>query len=136
MLTGLTAFLPSEEELRSLFQNRSSDLWEMAEALAGYGCEMIVIKRGERGQLVYDAAAHTRWEIPPYPARFTNTIGAGDAFCGGFLAGYRRTYDPLEAALFGNISASIVVEGNLAAYALDALPGLPPCSPGISETIR
>jgi sugar/nucleoside kinase (ribokinase family) len=50
--------------------------------------------------------------------------GAGDAFCGGFLAGYRRTYDPLEAVLFGNISASLVVEGTGPFYALDALPGL------------
>ncbi len=125
LVTGLTAFIPSEEELRALFQNRSSDLWEMAEALAGYGCEMIVIKRGERGQLVYDAAARTHWEVPPYPARFSNLIGAGDAFCGGFLAGYRRTYDPLEATLYGNISASLVVEGDQAIYALDVLPGLP-----------
>jgi hypothetical protein len=124
LLTGLTAFLPSEEELRFLFQNRSSDLWEMAEALAAYGCEMIVIKCGERGQLVYDAAAHSRWEVPPYPARFANPIGAGDSFCGGFLAGYRRTYDPLEATLYGNVAASLVVEGNLATYALGALPGL------------
>ncbi len=124
LLTGLTAFLPSEEEIRLLFQNRSSDLWEMAEALSVYGCEIIVIKRGEKGQLVYDAATRTRWEVPPYPARIVNPIGAGDAFGGGFLAGYRRTYDPLEAALFGNISASLVVEGDLATYALEAMPGL------------
>jgi sugar/nucleoside kinase (ribokinase family) len=124
LLTGLTAFLPAEEELRSLFQNRSSDLWEMAEALSAYGCEIIVIKCGERGQLLYDAATRSRWEVPPYPARFANPIGAGDSFCGGFLAGYRRTYDPLEAVFYGNIAASLVVEGNLAAYALDALPGL------------
>jgi sugar/nucleoside kinase (ribokinase family) len=125
LLTGLTAFLPSEQELRSLFQSRSSDLWEMAEALAKYGCEIIVIKYGERGQLIYDAAGRHRWEVPPYPARLVNPIGAGDAFCGGFLAGYRRTYDPVQAALYGNISASLVVEGNTAFYALDVLPGLP-----------
>lgn len=125
LLIGLTAFLPAEEELRSLFQGRTDDLWEMAAALTRHGCEIIVIKRGERGQLVYDAASHSRWEIPPYPARAVNPIGAGDAFCGGFLAGYRRSYDPLEAALYGNISASLVVEGHLPLYALDALPGLP-----------
>jgi sugar/nucleoside kinase (ribokinase family) len=124
LLTGLTAFLPSEDELRSLFQSRSNDPWEMAEALSAYGCEIIVIKCGERGQLLYDAATHSRWEIPPYPARFSNPIGAGDAFCGGFLAGYRRTYDPLQAVMYGNISASLVVEGNLPTYALGALPGL------------
>jgi len=125
LLTGLTAFLPSEEEVRSLFQGHSSDLWEMAEALAGYGCEIIVIKRGESGQILYDASSHARWEVPPYPARLANPIGAGDAFCGGFLAGYRRTYDPLQAVLFGNISSSLVVEGDDPAYALDVLPGLP-----------
>jgi sugar/nucleoside kinase (ribokinase family) len=125
LLTGLTAFLPAEEEVRALFHGRSSDLWEMAEALAAYGCEIIVIKCGERGQLLYDHASHSRWEIPSYPARLANPNGAGDSFCGGFLAGYRRTYDPLEAVLYGNISASLVVEGSLPFFALDALPGLP-----------
>jgi sugar/nucleoside kinase (ribokinase family) len=125
LLTGLTAFLPAEEEIRLLFQGRSSDLWEMAEALAAYGCEFIVIKCGERGQLLYDATSRQRWEVPPYPVQVVNPVGAGDAFCGGFLAGYRRTYEPLEAVLHGNISASLVVEGRLPLYALDALPGLP-----------
>ena len=125
ILTGLTAFMPSEEEIRSLFQSRSDDLWEMAEALAAYGCEIIVIKCGERGQLLYDATSHNRWEVPAYPARLANPMGAGDAFCGGFLAGYRRAYDPLQAVMYGNVSASLVVEGHRAMYALDVLPGLP-----------
>lgn len=124
LITGLTAFLPAEEDLRSLFQGRSKDLWEMAEALAAYGCEIVVIKRGESGQLIYEAATRRRWEITAYPSRVVDPTGAGDAFCGGFLAGYRRTYDPLEAALYGNISASLVVEGVGPFYALDALPGL------------
>jgi sugar/nucleoside kinase (ribokinase family) len=125
LVTGLTAFLPAEEEVRTLFQGRSEDLWEMAEALAAYGCEIIVIKRGERGQLLYDSATNSRWEIPAYPARVTNITGVGDAFCGGFLAGYRRTFDPLEAVLYGNISASLVSEGTGPYFALDVLPGLP-----------
>jgi len=124
LLTGLTAFLPAEEEMLSLFQGRSNDLWQMAEALAAYGCEIIVIKRGEGGQLLYDAAARARWEVPAYPSRLLDPSGAGDAFCGGFLAGYRRTYDPLQAVLHGNISASLVVEGVGPFYALDSLPGL------------
>jgi hypothetical protein len=124
ILTGLTAFIPSEEELRSLFQGRSTDLWEMAEALAAYGCEFIVIKRGERGQLLYDSVSKTRWEIPAYPSNLVNPTGVGDAFCGGFIIGYRKTYDPVEAVLYGNISAAIVTEGNGPLFALDILPGL------------
>lgn len=124
LLVGLTAFLPSEEELRALFQGRSSDLWEMAEALTVTGCEIIVIKRGERGQMVYESAGHKRWEIPAYPARRVDPTGVGDAFCGGFLAGYCQSFDPLEAALHGNISAALTLEGSGIFYALEALPGL------------
>lgn len=124
LIPGLTAFLPSEGEMRALFHGRSSDLWEMAEALASYGCEFIVIKRGERGQLLYDAVSKSRWEVSAYPARLVDVTGAGDAFCGGFLAGYRQTYDPIQAVLYGSISASLVVEGSGPFFALDALPSL------------
>lgn len=124
IITGLTAFLPSEEKVRALFRGRSEDLWEMAEALAAYGCEIIVIKRAVQGQFLYDAGTKTRWEIPAYPSREADPTGAGDAFCGGFLAGFRRTHDPLEAALYGNVSASLAIEGSGPFYTLDALPGL------------
>ena len=110
--------------MRSLFQGRSDDLWEMAEALAAYGCEFIVIKRGERGQLLYDSVSKTRWEIPAYPSNLVNPTGVGDAFCGGFITGYRKSYDPVEAVLYGNISAAIVTEGYGPLFALDVLPGL------------
>ncbi|HEX9029844.1 MAG TPA: carbohydrate kinase family protein [Anaerolineales bacterium] len=124
LVTGLAAFLPSEEEIRALFHGRSNDLWQMAEALTAYGCEVVVIKRGNNGQLVYDSAQRAHWEIPAYPSRLVDPTGVGDAFAGGFLAGYRKAYDPLEAALLGSISASLTIEGHGPFYALDALPGL------------
>jgi sugar/nucleoside kinase (ribokinase family) len=124
LLNGLTAFLPSQEELQSLFWGKTNDLWEMAEALGSYGCELVVIKSGGLGQYLYDAMGKHHWEIPAYPSRMADPTGAGDAFCGGFLAGYRKTYDPLEAALHGNVSASLKVEGSGAFYPLDVLPGL------------
>lgn len=124
MLTGLTAFLPSEEEVRALFHGRSTNLWEMAETLGSYGCDFVVIKCGERGQMLYDSGSKARWEIPAYPGRVLNPTGAGDAFCGGFLTGYRSTFDPLMAVLHGNISAAITIEGSGPFFALDVLPGL------------
>ena len=124
ILHGLTAFLPSEEELRNLFWGRTDDLWEMAEALGSLDCEFIVIKRGARGQMLYDTASKKRWEIPAYPAHLADPTGAGDAFCGGFLAGYQKTYDPLRAVLYGSVSASLAIEGSGTFHALDALPGL------------
>ena len=125
LVNGLTAFMPSEGELLNLFHGRSKDIWEMAEALASHGCDIIVVKRGLAGQLLYDANSRTRWELPAYPNRVFDPTGAGSSFCGGFLAGYRRTYDPLQALLYGNISASFTVEGSDVWYPLDAMPGLP-----------
>lgn len=124
ILASLTAFLPSEEELRSLFWGQTHDLWEMAAALGEYGCEVIVIKCGGHGQLIYDAIGKHKWELPAYPARPADPTGVGDAFCGGFLVGYRKSYDPLEAALYGNVSASLKVEGSGIFYPLDVMPGL------------
>jgi len=124
LLQGVTIFLPSEEELRSLFWGQTNDLWEMAEAVSGHGCEIIVIKRGVQGQCVFDALGKHRWEIPAYPARLADPTGAGDAFCGGYLAGYHKTYDPLEAALYGGVSASLKVEGSGPLYPLGVLSGL------------
>jgi cytidine kinase len=124
VLQGVTTFHPSEEELRALFWGETNDLWEMAKTICEYGCEIVVIKRGAQGQMVYDSKSNRRWEIPAYPSRMADPTGAGDAFCGGYLAGFLKTNDPLEAALFGSVSASLKVEGSGPFYALDVLPGL------------
>jgi hypothetical protein len=124
LLHGLTAFLPSEEELRGLFWGRTNDLWEMAAALGDCGCEFIVIKCGARGQMLYDSVTKKRWAIPAYPSRLVDLTGAGDSFCGGFLAGFQQTYDPVRAVLLGSVSASFTIEGSGAFHALELLPGL------------
>jgi len=124
VLQGLTAFLPSEDELRTLFWGESNDLWEMAKWISEHGPAIVVIKRGALGQFVYDAVTKRRYEVPAYPARLTDPTGAGDAFCGGFLAGYQRTSDPLMAALYGNVSASLKVEGTGPFVPLNVMPRL------------
>lgn len=124
VLQGVNIFHPSEEELRALFWGESNDLWEMAQKVSEHGPQIIVVKRGGLGQMVYDAAGKHRYEIPAYPARLVDPTGAGDAFCGGFLAGYQRTNDPLLAALHGNVSASLKIEGTGPFSPLDVLPGL------------
>jgi sugar/nucleoside kinase (ribokinase family) len=124
LVRGLTAFQPSLEEITALFWGQTNDPWEMAAAIGGFGCEYVVIKCGARGQLLYDAGNKRRWEIPAYPARLADPTGAGDAFCGGFLAGYRKNYDPLEGVLYGNVSASLAIEGSGPFHPLDVTPGL------------
>jgi sugar/nucleoside kinase (ribokinase family) len=124
LLNGVTAFLPSEDEMRNLFQAETHDLWEMAEAVSLYGCEHVVVKRGVQGQLLYNSSTKEKWQIPPYPARIEDVTGAGHAFGGGFVAGYCKDYDPLEGVLHGNVSASLMLEGHGAFHSLDVMPGL------------
>jgi sugar/nucleoside kinase (ribokinase family) len=124
LLAGVSAFLPSEDELRALFWGQTYDLWEMLSAIGNYGCEIVVAKRGREGQAVFDVPGKHRWEVPSYPARLADPTGAGDAYCGGFLAGLKKTYDPLQAALHGNVAASLAIEGTGALYSLGVAPGL------------
>ena len=124
LMPGLTAFLPSEEDLADLFSGRTTDLWEMADEVASWGVEIVAIKRGVQGQLLYDSESKTRYEIPAYPSKMIDPTGAGDVFCGGFLAGYKKSYNSLEAVLHGNVSASIAVEGSGAFFTSKVLPGL------------
>lgn len=124
VLQGVTIFMPSEEELRALFWGETNDLWEMARRVSEYGPQIIVIKRGSHGQWLYDVPGNHRYEIPAYPSRMVDPTGAGDAFCGGFLAGFQKTNDPLMAALHGSVSASLKIEGSGPFYELDVLPGL------------
>ncbi len=124
LMHGVTAFLTSQAELRNLFQAETHDLWEMASGIALYGCDYVVIKCGVRGQLLYVASNKRKYEIPAYPARLADPTGVGDAFGGGFMAGFCKNYDPLEGVLYGNISASLKLEGSGAFYPLDVMPGL------------
>jgi sugar/nucleoside kinase (ribokinase family) len=45
----VTAFLPSEDEMRSLFWGETNDLWDMARRISDHGPQIVVIKRGSLG---------------------------------------------------------------------------------------
>lgn len=107
-LAEVDAFLPSDKEVEALWGG--DDLVGVARRLARLGPATVAIKRGERGSLIYDRGRDTFWTVPAVPVRAVDTTGAGDAFCGGFLAGMVATGDPLEAALRGTVSASFAVE--------------------------
>jgi len=124
MLADLTAFITPESEVRNLFLGRQTDLWEMAGVLAGFGPEYVIIQTDTLGYYLVDRVAGKRWVVPQYSAQVVDPTGERDAFAGGFLAGYREHYDPVEAALMGSIAASVVVEGSGVYYGLDALPRL------------
>ncbi len=137
LVNHLSVFHTSEENLRALFRNRSKDLWEMAEAMGSYGCELLVIYRENHSIYLYNGQNKEKWIIPAYPVQIINIIGMEEAFCGGFFANYRKTFDPIESALYGAISASFIAQGFGPFFALDAYPGLPEARlSSIREAVR
>ncbi len=108
LLGQVNFFLPSRLESRRLYGADAPD--QAARAFARLGPQAVAIKLGREGSLVYDAATDTMTHVPVYPADVQDTTGAGDAYCGGFLAGFLLTSDPLRAAQYGTVSASYVVE--------------------------
>ena len=124
LISDLTIFMTEEKDIRSLFQGRSVDLWEMADELTSYGPEYIIIHLKDGGHLLLDRISQKRWKIPAYPITVVDPTGVNDAFAGAFLVVYQKTYEPLEGALAGAIAASFVVGGSGPFYALDAMPGL------------
>ncbi|MBO3662762.1 sugar kinase [Microbacterium stercoris] len=57
---------------------------ELADRIAAYGAREVVIKLGERGALAL--VNGVTYEQPPYRVEVADTVGAGDAFVGGYLA--------------------------------------------------
>jgi hypothetical protein len=121
---GCTGLICTRKEASALFIGKTEDLWEIAEAIANFGLEFVVITCGKDGQAVFIRSNKTRWHIPAYPTRVIDCVHASDAFAGGFLAGFIKYFDPLTAALHGNVSSSIKLEGSGAFYILDAMKEL------------
>lgn len=124
IIHGMTISIVEESQLRNLFMDYKEDAWAMIDDFASNGNQVVICKTGTSGQLVYDVISKKRWHIPAYPVKLINPIRTLDAFCGGFMAGYRQHYDPLEAALFGNVSESMVSDGIGIFHPLERLHGL------------
>ena len=116
LLAGVEVFLPSELETTPLLGEVSP--LEAARWFAAHGPRVVVLKQGGRGVLVYDRPTDRFYHAPPVPTTIRDVTGAGDAFCGGFLVGWLETGDPVQAARYGAVSASLALEDFGALYAL------------------
>ncbi|MFJ2956353.1 carbohydrate kinase family protein [Streptomyces sp. NPDC087270] len=85
--------LPNAQEARAL--SGAADLERAAAALAGQG-PTVVVKDGADGALAHDGTALLR--TPAVPVTPLDTVGAGDSFDAGFVAGMLAGL-PLEGAL-------------------------------------
>lgn len=104
-VAGLDALLPSEADLT--LPGQEEPFARMA-AFHRLGVGTVVMKFGPRGSVVLTPGGS--WHVPIADVEAVDPTGAGDAYCGGFLVGLTETADPVEAAVYGTVAASFIVE--------------------------
>ena len=107
LLRACDVFLPNLDEAATLTGEASPA--DMATALVNWGVDRVVIRMAEQGIWVQDKQGN-RWRIPAVPTQVVDVTGAGNAFCGGLLAGAVEGLSFLETALRGLVGASFAIE--------------------------
>jgi ribokinase len=107
LLKLVDIFIPSSAEVEAFFPNMC--LEEAARELALYGPSIIGIKLGQKGAYIWLPEQNRDFSIPSIPIDVVDVTGAGDAFCGGFLAMFLETGDEDYAAWAGAASASLAI---------------------------
>lgn len=99
-------FLPSYDEAVQITGER--DPRQMARALGESGAGALIVKLGGKGAYVTDFVREQF--IPAFvPPRVESTVGAGDCFCAGMMAGMLRGRDLFSAARFACAAAALTV---------------------------
>jgi cytidine kinase len=124
MLSAGNIFAPNLEEAISLVG--PGQPMELLQRLMQAGARVAVLRMGANGSLVAQDGESGAVHIPAVPVRVVDPVGAGNAYCGGFLAGWMETMDLRLAGLYGSVAASFLVEQ----------VGVPVCSPAVREEAR
>lgn len=81
----------------------------LVHALLNDGARLAALRLGAEGSLVGSAAG--LWHVPAVPVpRVVDQTGAGNTYCGGFLAGWLATGSPCEAGCYGAAAAAFSLE--------------------------
>ncbi len=83
---------------------------ELAERLGAVGAQVVALRLGAEGSLAYHTATGQALHIPAVPVKVVQPVGAGNAYCGGFLTGWVETHDLSEAGRRGAVAASFMLE--------------------------
>lgn len=85
----------------------TGDRHVIADILLGQGAKAVGVKRGADGAYVADATGG--FDIPAFPVKVVDTIGAGDAFNSGFLAGLLEGKAIEYCGKMGNLMGALAV---------------------------
>lgn len=100
-------FSPNLEEAISLVGPGEPS--ELMVRLLDAGAPVVALRMGAQGALIGQQGLDYLIHVPPVPVEVVDPVGAGNAFCGGFLVGWVEFGDLVEAGLRGAVSASFLV---------------------------
>lgn len=122
MISNVDIFLPSAEEVARLLG--TTDWTAAARIFAALGPAIVVVKLGAEGAVVHDRLRGRTTRVPAWPVdRVVDTTGAGDSFCGAFMAALLQDRDdPVRAVRAGAVAASFTVQGYGVAPLFEADP--------------
>ncbi len=104
MLPHVDLLMLGDDESGPLFG--TTDPVDVVAAAAAAGVGETVLKGGERGCWLWDEGLR---HVPAHPTRVLDTVGAGDAFLGAFLAGRLAGARSLPAARLGaRVAAGVI----------------------------
>lgn len=83
---------------------------ELVQRLGALGAEVVTLRMGSEGSLVYRHDTGEAWQIPAVPVKVVDPTGAGNAYGGGFMVGWVLTGDLKRAGLYASVAASFLVE--------------------------
>jgi ribokinase len=105
VLKHVDAFFPSEDEVRV-----RGDVVSVLRKIAGRRLRLVALKRGEHGGELLDLHFETVTKWTSRAREIVDATGAGDAFVGGFLAGWLEHGDAIRAIEQGIVAASFAIE--------------------------
>ncbi len=108
VLSQVDVFSPDRDEARAL--TGTDDIGAIFDCLLGAGARIVALRMGAYGSLVGTAAGEY-YRVPAVPpSALVDVTGAGNAYCGGFIAGLGRNDEPGLAAARAAASASFAIE--------------------------
>ena len=102
VIPHLDLFMPSIDEAAKLVGLSPKDPNAVADKLFELGAKNVIVKVGKHGALICEAGKE-RYTLPTYLSiKPTDSTGAGDSFCAGFLAGLAQGWGYKESGRFAN----------------------------------
>jgi len=108
VLSQVDVFSPDRDEAYAL--TGTDDIAAIFDCLLGAGARIVALRMGADGSLVGTATGEYYRAPAVPPAALIDVTGAGNAYCGGFIAGLGRNDEPGLAAARAAASASFAIE--------------------------